>query len=108
MSSAEKERPTMRDLNRYVIKKYATFWGDIGLELGIDHEVLEIIANDNPQQSVACLKNTLRKWLALNIEGATWKTLEIALTNVNRISLGLNPVNDLYGKDLYLKAICGF
>ena len=90
----------MRDLNRYVTKKYATDWEDIGIELGLKLDVLKIIANDNPLKSVACLRNTLDKWLELNTEDTTWKTLEIAITNVNRSKLGLNPVNDVYGKNV--------
>ena len=90
----------MRDLNRYVTKKYATDWEDIGIELGLKLDVLKIIANDNPLKSVACLRNTLDKWLQLDTDNATWKTLEIAITNVNRSKLGLNPVNDVYGKNI--------
>ena len=30
---------------------------------------------------------------------ATWKAVEIALTNVNRLNLQLNPVDDLYAVD---------
>ena len=90
----------MRDLNRYATRKYATDWEDIGIELGLDLAVLNIIAIDNPLKSVACLRNTLDKWLKLNTDDATWKTLEIAITNVNRSKLGLDPVNDVYGKDV--------
>ena len=53
-------------------------------------------------KSVACLRYTLDKWLELNTDDATWKTLEIAITNVNRLKLGLNPVNDVYGKDMHV------
>ena len=90
----------MRDLNRYVTRKYATDWEDIGLELGLELNELKIIANTNLLNIVACLRNTLGKWLDLNTEDATWKTLEIAITNVNRSKLGLNPVNDVYGKNV--------
>ena len=51
---------------------------------------------------MVCLRNTLDKWLKLNTDDATWKTLEIAITNVNRSKLGLNPVNDVYGKDVHV------
>ena len=61
--------------------------------------MLKIIARDNPLQSVACLRETLDKWLKLNTDDATWRTLEVALTNVNRAKLGLNPVDDMYGKN---------
>ena len=90
----------MKDLNRYVTRKYATDWYDIGIELGLEHEV-GIIMNDHHQQSVPCFQNTLDKWLKLNSDSATWRTLEVALTNVNRTKLGLDPVDDVYGKDVY-------
>ena len=96
----ENERPTMRDLNRYVIKKYANDWEDIGIELGLKFSMLRIIARDNPQQAVVCLRETLDEWLNFNTDDATWKTLEVALTNVNRVKLGLDPVDDVYGKDV--------
>ena len=62
----------------------------------MDLHVLKIIARDNPQQSVACLRETLNKW---NTDDATWRTLEVALTNANRAKLGLDPVDDVYGKN---------
>ena len=90
----------MKDLNRHVTRKYATDWEDIGIELGLDLDVLKIIARDNTLQTTACLRETLDKWLKLNTNDATWKTLEVALTNVNRAKLGLDPVDDVYGKDV--------
>ena len=78
----------------------ATQWHDVGIELGLDLNVLDIIEKDHPQQSVKCFQKTLDKWL--NTDDATWKTLEVALTNVNRTKLGLNPVDDVYGKDVLL------
>ena len=88
----------MRDLNRYVTKKYSPNWEDIGIELELDLDMLKVIAKNNPQQSNVCLREILDKWLKLNTDGATWKTLEVALTNVNRAKLGLDPVDDVYGK----------
>ena len=90
----------MKELNRYVTKKYATDWQDIGLELDLELDVLEIIKKDNPQQSVTCFQKTLNKWLKLNSDSATWAMLEVALTNVNRANLKLDPVEDLNGKDI--------
>ena len=94
----ENKRPTMRDLNRYVIKKYASDWEIIAIELGLDLDMLKIIERIYPLQSKACLRETLDKWLNLNIDDATWRTLEVALTNVNRAKLGLDPVDDVYDK----------
>ena len=90
----------MRDLNRYVTMKYATDWYNIGIELRLELDVLDITENDHSQKCVICFQKTLDKWLKLNTDGATWKTLEVALTNVNRAKLGLDPVDDVYGKDV--------
>ena len=92
----------MRYLNRYVVKNYATDWYDIGIELGLKLNVLKTIRRDNHHQNVDCLRDTLDKWLTMNTDDATWKALEVALTNVNRGNLGLDPVDDVYGKDVLL------
>ena len=88
----------MKDLNRYVTGKHAANWYDIGIEMGLELDVLDIIENDHPLRGATCFQKTLIKWLELNTDDATWKTLEVALTNVNRAKLGLNPVDDVYGK----------
>ena len=49
----------MKDLNRYVIKKYADMWKDIGLELGLGLKLLNVIEKDHPHQSVTCLQMVL-------------------------------------------------
>ena len=90
----------MRDLNIYVAWTYADYWEDIGIELGFNLTSLNIIARDNNHQCVACLRKTLNEWLELNTADATWKTLEIAITNVNRAKCRLNPVAGVYGKDV--------
>ena len=86
----------MKNLNRYVTMRYATNWYDIGLELDLELDVLEIIKKDNPQQSVTCFRKTLDKQLKLNGDNATWKALEVAITNVHRATLKLGPVDDVY------------
>ena len=85
----------MRDLNRYVTKKYAADWKDIGIELGLESDVLKIIEKDN-RQLVDCFRETLHKWIKLFPTSATWKNLEIALTNVRRQECGLDPVTDVH------------
>ena len=86
----------MKNLNRYVTRKYAPDWYDIGIELGLELDV-NIIEKDNPQKSVTCFQKTLDEWLKSTADNGTWRRLEVALTNVNRAKLGLNPINDVYG-----------
>ena len=95
----ESKRPTVKELNRYVVYKFAADWYNIGIELGLEPCVLKIIENDYcTRGSVACFQTTLEKWLESNGDTATWKTLEVALTNVNRATRYQYPVNDDYGK----------
>ena len=95
----------MKNLNRYVITKYATDWHNVGIELGVDLDVLNVIKQDNPQQSKACFQQSLQQWLQLNTDNATWSALEVALTNVNRAKLGLDPVDSVYGKDVHCNSV---
>ena len=95
--SIEQSTPTMKDLNRYVINNYASKWMDIGLELGLKLNTLEIFSENNHEKCVPCFRSTLNEWLNLN-PNATWRMLEVAITNVRRTSNGLDPVTDIYGK----------
>ena len=85
----------MKNLNRYVTK-YAKDWRNIGLELELELGVLDNIEANN-QEVEKCLQKMLDKWLRSN-RNTTWKTLEVALTNVNRLQLELDPVDGVYGE----------
>jgi len=91
----------MRDLNRYVVKKYADIWRDVGIELGLELSVLKSIEENYPKNVTTCFQETLNKWLKFD-PGPTWTMLEIAITNVQRQDLNLNPVESLYSEDLYM------
>ena len=102
MSPVEDGTPTMKDLNSYVTEIYATKWKNIGIELGLNLEVMNIIETDHHNQCVVSFQKTLNKWLK-KFPGATWRALEVALTNVTRQSLGLDPVDNVYGEDFYVE-----
>ena len=66
--------------------------------MGIDFSEIENIARWNQDTwsgSIKCFRKTLNHWLDKNND-ATWKSIEVALTNVNRLKLKLNPVDDVY------------
>ena len=88
----------MEDLNAYVTTKYATDWYNIGIELKADVHKLDTIKQDNPESKI-CFEKTLDQWLQSNSDDVTWRTLEVALTNVNRANLGLKLV-DVNGKNI--------
>ena len=85
----------MKDLNRYVINKYADDWESIGMELDLECKTINIISRDHQHDNRTCFRSTLDKWLISNPRG-TWRTLEVAITNANRLRLGLDPVDDIH------------
>ena len=93
----EDERPSMKDLYRYVVHKYASDWSDIAIELGLEASI-KIIETDH-QKCGDCLKETLRKWLD-STPCATWKILEVAITNVKRTQMSLDRISDVYGENI--------
>ena len=97
----------MKDINRYVTRKYAADWKEIGIELGLQLPTLKIIESDNPLKSEACFPVMIDKWIEKTAENATWKALEVTLTNVNRQKLDLDPVDDIYGmENITIVTVC--
>lgn len=82
-------RPDMRILNRFITNMAPEYY-DIGLELGVEYEQLEIIRSDpnlcNPQDK--CRK-MLDLWLK-NDTSATWSKLCNALEELKQSQLAKN------------------
>ena len=76
------QKPTENELNRF-LTKYCTLWRPIGLKLGLQTCVMDMVKSSHPTEPRECLRETLQKWLLLDGDIATWQTLELAITNVN-------------------------
>ena len=85
------ERPTHKELNR-ILTDYCEHWNAIGLHLDLKRSVLRTIGKDHPMDERECFRVTLDRWLEMDPE-ATWSTLELAITNVNREKLGLDALD---------------
>ena len=83
--------PNPQDLQRYVINHYAEHWCSIADELKINTATIE----QDVHECTRRLRKILEKWL--NSTDASWKTLEVAITNVLRAQQRLDPVDDIYG-----------
>ncbi|XP_065887254.1 uncharacterized protein [Dysidea avara] len=96
-------KPAMKELNRYVVTKYAVKWKEIGGELGLKPSVINDIAADfqsfDRNKHENCLKEVFKKWLEVDT-GACWKKLELVLTNVDRAGQNFPPVSDIYDSTL--------
>ena len=91
----------MKVINKYVTWRYADDWRDIGLQLHLDDRKLcKIDIKHQCNEAKFCCMITY--WIKKECGDATWKALEVALTNVNRQKLGLDPVYDVYGMIIYL------
>ena len=112
MYYVENVAPRMEDINRYVTWKYAVDWEDISLELNLDYNKIPSIddymctrtgglTQYGPKDNKAKFHDMISFWIKRGVD-ATWKALEVALTNVNRRKLGLYPVDDVYGMITHL------
>ena len=118
MYYVEDVAPRMKDINRYVTWKYAVDWEDISLELNLDYNKIpsaDIPENEEARDIVFLYEDgdynktnfhdMIRFWIKRGVD-ATWRALEVALTNVNRQKLGLDPVDDVYGMITHLLYVC--
>ena len=88
---AANKKPEMSELNKYLVK-YCGLWRAIGLKLGLEDDLLETIARDNPKHQ-ECFRVMLQKWLIQDVS-ATWNTLELAITNAQRDDLSLDNLTE--------------
>ena len=74
-------KPTIKELQRYIIPRYGTVWRKIGRELGFPDETLAIIDKDHSAAGVEkCCHEILSKWLEVNTD-ASWQKLSTAIGN---------------------------
>ena len=73
--------PELRKLMNEVAAKIPGKWRDVGLQLGVDHEVLEGIATINLGDTNLCYSNVFTRWKTQNsaIHPYTWSTIVQAL-----------------------------
>ena len=65
--------------------------------MGLEASTVEIIKLNN-QKYEDRLAETLQKWSEVSVN-ATWNMLEVAITNVKRAKMSLNPITSVYGKN---------
>ena len=75
-------------------------WRNIGLKLGLQDAVLNVIEHEHPNQLRKCFRITLQKWLNQDVS-ATWETLELVITNANRDDLNLDNLTKSTFKRVY-------
>ena len=94
----ETVKPTMKDLNRYVINKFAIYWRDIGFELDLECSKIDNI-QANCNECEECLYEVLKAWLQLD-KNVSWNALVVAIINARRLKSGKDPIDCVDGKDV--------
>ena len=81
-------RPELKDINNYVVIKCATEWKQLGENLNIDEDLLNIIDKDNPNNCENCCSKMLSSWLDLD-PNASWSILldavDKAINTINKV-----------------------
>ena len=65
-----KSRPDIKDINNHVIKQYAIYWKQIGVELGVNTyhiaNITENTASRKLRQVEECCSQMFQKWLNID------------------------------------------
>ena len=68
----EKEKPTLKDINDYVVNKWSSQWKQLGRQLNIDQNFINILQHDHGSDCVECCTRMLEAWLEQNkLDSAT-------------------------------------
>jgi len=76
-----------------ILTDYCRLWRGVGLKLGLQASVLGNIEDDYSRQRKR-FEKTLHAWMGQYGDNATWGVLELAITNANRVDLGLKPLSE--------------
>ena len=80
------EIPTVKEFNNYIRDRVATDWYDLGVQLGIPYQQLNIIQINNPGNIQMCCTRMFQHWLQVDTT-ANWNKLIKALEDINHNAL---------------------
>lgn len=92
------KRPLLQDIDNYVVIKCATNWKELGRNLNIHEDFLNIIEKDNPYNCENCCSKMLSDWLE-STPNASWAILLDAMdktkNKLTNTSENLDTVDDM-------------
>ena len=93
--SLGKKTPELKDLYKYVVEWWAPQWRQLGTELGIGHNLMDIIDYNYPKNCEECCRKMLTIWLK-RCTTASWDNVIAAVDNLitcGRYSIGVLNCN---------------
>ena len=79
---AGKEKPNIKDINNYVVPRWAPKWKQLGIQLDIDKHRMDVIEKDLPVDCKDCCIRMFSEWLDINT-AACWEHIIIAVDNLS-------------------------
>ena len=84
----------MKDIEDYVVTVLATQWRQLGNQLNIDENSLDILQHDYPNDCKMCCSRMLADWLDQNTyKNTTW---EILINAIHRLPTGIKVLLDTF------------
>ena len=77
-----KNKPQIKDIQNYVVPKWGSNWRQLGTQLNIDQNLMDIIEHDHPNDCVRCCSKMFSKWLDMN-PSASWEDIDAAMDASN-------------------------
>ena len=73
----------MKDINDFVVTKWAPQWKQLGRQLKINQDSINVIQQDCGNDCIECCTRMLETWLEQNVyDDATWEILICAIDNL--------------------------
>ena len=57
-------RPTLEDINKFIVHEVAADWKQVATFLGVEHSVIQIADTDHPQQCEHACTDIFERWLS--------------------------------------------
>jgi len=77
-----RKKPKIKDIHNHLIPKWAPRWKELGIQLGIDQHLINIIEYDHRNDCKSCCIEMFTKWLDSN-PTASWEDIITAVDNLS-------------------------
>ena len=81
ITHAGKEKPNLKDIDNYVVPKWASKWRQLGTQLHIAEYLMDNIEHDHPSDCESCCSMMFSMWLDSN-PAASWEDIIAAVDNL--------------------------
>ena len=82
------QKPSMKDIDNYVVERWASKWKQIAAQLNIEEYLIRNIDYNYPSNCEECCRKMLGNWLEQNTH-PTWEKLINAVDQVSENLTGL-------------------